>query len=197
MAGRPRQFDADDVLDAAVELFWRRGFEGTSTRDVATETGLTASSLYNAFGSKQALLDHAMERYERRITDALLGPLERSDEGMAALEAFVRGLGRWIAGDGKRGCMLINLMAEDGGSTPEVARRTHAYRERLRTAFQRALRRAEQADETEAGHAAARADLLVALVLGINVAARGGATAAELRRLVAGMRAQIRGWMVP
>ena len=197
MAGRPREFDVERVLDAAVELFWRGGFEATTTRAVAEETGLSASSLYNAFGSKEALLERAMERYERQITDGFLGPLEASEEGLAGLEAFFVGLRSWLGTRGRGGCMLINLMAEDGGGTPGITGRTRAYRARIRAAFVDALLRAEAAGEVKPGLATSRADLLVGIVLGLNIAARGGADRAEVQRLVDGALTQVRAWELP
>jgi TetR/AcrR family transcriptional repressor of nem operon len=62
---RPREFDEGTVLDAAVLCFWRQGYEATSVRDLVAQTGITAASLYNAFGDKRALyqtaLDHLVE----------------------------------------------------------------------------------------------------------------------------------------
>ena len=177
-----------------MEMFWRSGYEATTTRAVAERTGLSASSLYNAFGSKDALLEHAMDRYEQKVTNLLLGPLEASGQGLAALETFFVGLRSWLRTRGRGGCMLINLMAEDGGSVSGIAARTRAYRERMRAAFVDALLRADNAGEVESGLAMSRADLLVGLVLGLNIAARGGASRAEVQRLADSALDQIRGW---
>jgi len=61
--GRPREFNEMAALDAAVHCFWQRGYEATSVRDLTASMGLTAPSLYNAFGDKQALFVRALERY--------------------------------------------------------------------------------------------------------------------------------------
>ncbi|MEM6993327.1 MAG: TetR/AcrR family transcriptional regulator [Myxococcota bacterium] len=196
-AGRPREFDLDAALDTALELFWQEGFGSTSTRTIATRVGVSQSSLYNAFGSKQELLAVAMERYEARITASLIGPLEQSPDGSAALEAFIRGLGQWLGGAGHRGCMLINLMAEDGGATDEIARRTRAYRARLRSALMGAITRGEESGEFAPAQATLRADLLLGLILGMNIAARGGASGGELDGMVAAALAQLAGWKIP
>jgi TetR/AcrR family transcriptional repressor of nem operon len=60
---RPREFDEIAVLEAAVDCFWKRGYEATSIRDLAASTGLSAPSLYNAFGDKRTLYAKALERY--------------------------------------------------------------------------------------------------------------------------------------
>src|SRR5271168_2905013 len=60
---RPREFDEEVVLDAAVHCFWARGFESTSVKDLMERTGLTAASLYNAYGDKRAIFRAALDRY--------------------------------------------------------------------------------------------------------------------------------------
>ena len=63
---RPRAFQEDEVLDSAIECFWRRGLEATSVRDLAEHMGLNGPSLYNAFGDKRTLFARALERYATR-----------------------------------------------------------------------------------------------------------------------------------
>ena len=69
---RPREFDEGAVLDAAVLCFWKQGYDATSVRDLVEHTGITAVSLYNAFGDKRALYEKALKRYiEENIADRL------------------------------------------------------------------------------------------------------------------------------
>ncbi|MFB7718818.1 TetR/AcrR family transcriptional regulator [Nocardia sp. NPDC056100] len=67
--GRPRAFDRDDAVLAAARLFWRRGYSGTSTRDLTTALGLSTSSLYAAFGSKAGLFEEAVRTYAERYRE--------------------------------------------------------------------------------------------------------------------------------
>jgi TetR/AcrR family transcriptional regulator, transcriptional repressor for nem operon len=60
---RPREFDEQAVLDAALARFWSRGYEATSTRDLAESMGITGASLYNAFGDKRGLYQRVLEHY--------------------------------------------------------------------------------------------------------------------------------------
>jgi hypothetical protein len=64
MAGRPRTFDADTALENAMQVFWRKGYEGASLTDLTAAMGINPPSLYAAFGSKEALFRKAMDRYE-------------------------------------------------------------------------------------------------------------------------------------
>jgi TetR/AcrR family transcriptional repressor of nem operon len=191
VTGRPRSFDTVQVLDTALELFWLQGYRETSTRDLEAHLGISQSSLYNAFGSKQQLLDSALERYERRISDELLLPLEQASDGIGAIDRFFAGLGTWISTEGRRGCMILNLMAETADSDDHVASRTRSYRRRLRAAFRSALERERAANP---GTIDDEVQVLVTAVLGINIAARGGAKPTELRRSINALRRLVRGW---
>src|ERR1700719_853818 len=65
---RPREFDHGAALDAAMDCFWRDGYEATSVRDLAASMGITGTSLYNAYGDKRTLFGHALRRYTERST---------------------------------------------------------------------------------------------------------------------------------
>ena len=192
--GRPRGFDEERALEAAVELFWSKGFRNATTRDLESASGLTSSSLYNAFGSKQALFATALARYQSRITASLVGPLENDTEGLPALDRFFEELRDWLHREGRRGCMLVNMMAEDAGTTEEFASMAASYRARVERAFATALQRAADAGDVAPAGIEGRASLLLAQVLGINIAARAGATMEELTKLVGAARQQIAEW---
>lgn len=187
-AGRPRSFDDEQVLERALEVFWSNGYRMTTTRKLEQELGLSQSSIYNAFGSKRGLLLAALTTYEDRISTELVEPLEQAEEGLEGIDHFFDGLAQWVTHGGKRGCMIINLMAEDAGESVEITERTRAYRERVRGALEDALVRSDIAD------AGPKADLLYGMVLGLNIAARGGGLTAEVERLVASAHSVVGSW---
>lgn len=189
--GRPRQFALDDVLSRALVVFWSRGYRHTTTRDLAAELGLTQSSLYNAFGSKAGLLEAVLDRYQTTVDHTLLGPLRDAQDARTGLSTFLRDLGESMALDG-RGCLMVNLMADEAPTNPLVAARTKAHRDRVRASLRVAVDRL--GGDTAAATVEHRTDLLLATTLGLNIAARGGASATELRRLVAGVDAEIAAW---
>ncbi len=192
--GRPRRFEMDELLDSALELFWKRGYRATATRDLEAALGVSQSSIYNTFGSKQGLLEAALQRYEQLADQELVGPLEASDKGLEAIEAFFLALGHWVTHQGRRGCLLINMMAEDGGVTDAIKKRARTYRKRVRGAIRDGLVRAANSGEAIDVELDTRADLLLGLVLGLNIAARGGATSRELGSLLDAVRAQLHSW---
>ncbi len=192
--GRPREFDRDVVLAAAVELFWSRGYRATTTRDLERALGLRPSSLYNTFGSKRGLLDAALDRYEEMTDRELLAPLEGSGSGLEAIDAFFAALGSWVTNGDRGGCMLVNLMGEDGGATAELSVRCRGYRYRVRGALLASLEQAAESGEISRAGLGAKADLLLGLVLGLNVAARGRAARGEVESLLAAVRGLVGSW---
>lgn len=87
--GRPREFDEDKALDCALELFWRQGYEGTSIADLRKAIGITAPSLYAAFGSKEELYRRVLEHYLIGLGRCLVDALREERTTYAALERFL------------------------------------------------------------------------------------------------------------
>jgi TetR/AcrR family transcriptional repressor of nem operon len=105
---RPREFDENAVLDAAVRCFWSHGYEATSIRDLMEKTGLTGASLYNAFGNKRALFQTAIDRY---VEDTIADRIVRCEtlpprEAIAAF--FDEVVARSLNDPEHKGCMLVN-----------------------------------------------------------------------------------------
>ena len=88
---RPREFDETIALEAAIECFWQRGYEATSVRDLADKMGISAPSLYNAYGDKHALFVQALERYLDHSTRARIKRLEELAAAEASSPPFHRG----------------------------------------------------------------------------------------------------------
>jgi TetR/AcrR family transcriptional regulator, transcriptional repressor for nem operon len=116
---RPREFEEETVLDAAMRCFWDRGYQATSVRDLVNKTGITGASLYNAFGDKRALYRKALDRYvDRSIADRLqrcakLAPRE-------AIGAFLAEILKRSLGDREhKGCLLVNAAVEVAPHDPE------------------------------------------------------------------------------
>lgn len=182
--GRPRSFDTTAVIDRAVDVLWRDGFRGATTRRLGDELGISQSSLYNAFGSKARLQELALDRYEQRTATALLEPLEAETAGLDALRTFLCDLTAWISAGDRAGCMVINLMVDAPATFRE---RTSAYRARVRDALEGALDRAIRRGELTDIDAALYADVLFGQVLAINLVARDRDPAAVQRQLAAAL----------
>lgn len=172
--GRPREFDETAVLNAATELFWRRGFEAVSIRELADRMGLKTASLYNAYGDKRALYRQVLQRY---ATDALgwCGEsLAGHKRGLEALEALFFALAEDGATDShKKGCLIVNAGLETAPHDPEFQTIVAAVFRRLERFFRDCVLRG-QADGsvTRAQSADDLARLLLGAMLGVRVLAR-------------------------
>lgn len=182
-AGRPREFDEEAVLDRAVQTFWSHGPAGTTTRILETALDMRQSSMYNAFGSKQALLHRSLDHYLVRVEQELVTPLlEQRD--IASLERFLDALVDWISDQSHPGCFMLNAAAETPAQ-PEIVDRANRYRARVRTALAGAI-------EGEPASAAS-VDVVLAGVLGLNLAAASGAQHAELHTMADALKTYVRG----
>jgi TetR/AcrR family transcriptional repressor of nem operon len=192
--GRPRAFDADAALDAAMRVFWRRGYRAVTTRELERELGLGQSSITSAFGSKADLADAALARYLVVLGRDLLEPLRDGADGLAAIDRFLAGLSDWHCADGGRGCLVGRLMCDGAQVEPRIAARVAEHRTALRAALDAALARAAAAGEIPAGGLRERRDLVVAVVLGLNLAVQAGYDVTALRGLARAGRAQVASW---
>jgi TetR/AcrR family transcriptional regulator, transcriptional repressor for nem operon len=110
---RPREFDEEAALDAATAQFWSHGYEATSVRDLASVMGLTAASLYNAFGDKRALFERALERYVERGFRDRVRRFEHRLPPRDAIAAFFEEIVQMSVSDPHRkGCLIINSAME-------------------------------------------------------------------------------------
>ena len=133
--GRPRNFDEAAALDAAMQVFWQKGFEATSLDDLTKAMGLSRSSFYAAFGSKQTLFLRAVDHYSRRGLRSLKEVAETAEGDIvdAMLQALANPEG------GSRGCLLINCITELAPHDDQVADIGRRHLEAIEDMFAAAL----------------------------------------------------------
>jgi len=171
---RPREFDEGAALDAAVDCFWREGYEATSVRDLAARMGITGTSLYNAFGDKRSLFRQALQRYAERSTRERIARLESTFPPKEAVCAFLREIiERSLDNDDRRGCLLVNSALEVAPHDPELGAEVAARLGEIEAFFRRALT-AAQADGSVPPDREPMdlARLLLGVTLGLRVLAR-------------------------
>ena len=116
--GRPREFDEERALEAAMDEFWKKGYESTSLNDLCGCTGLHKGSLYQAFGDKHQLFMRSLNHYaEREFKDVAAAAFEQ-DSPLDSIRALVRTVCDHAA-EG-RGCLMINSLVELAPHDPEV-----------------------------------------------------------------------------
>jgi TetR/AcrR family transcriptional repressor of nem operon len=179
--GRPREFDKDTALDAAMALFWRQGYEATSLDDLTQAMGLSRSSFYGCFGSKHDTLVAAVRRYAGLRLAQLEGRVAAEPDTGKALRSAVTALAG--VGGGREGCFLINCTVELAPHDPEIESLSRQHLERLEAVVARLLARHVGAADTASVTAQARA--LLSLATGASVMQKAGATPAAINELLA------------
>lgn len=177
---RPKTFDDDVALDAAISVFREHGFEGTSAQMLVDAMGIGRQSLYNSFGDKAGLYAAAVRRYALEETQAHRAALRTGDRAIDGIRTMVDRIVR----EAGQPCLGVNSVAELGTSWPALNEIRATADRSLRTAIVAQVE-AAQAD----GDIAADVDpdivatWFVASFSGIRIAARGGASAEHLKSL--------------
>ena len=179
--GRPREFDPDRVEDAAMRLFWARGFDGVSISDVSDATGVNRRSIYAEFDSKENLFARAARRYMAGPGDYLVDALAQPTAHEVA-EAMVHGAAQTVSGE-IPGCLTV-------GRAPGLPELREATVHQLAERFDRAV-----ADgELVGADTVLLARWVLVVCQGIAVQARSGATREELQAVA---DLALAGWPVP
>ncbi|GAA5089746.1 TetR/AcrR family transcriptional regulator [Chryseobacterium ginsengisoli] len=110
---RTKEFNEEQALDKAIEIFWHKGYNGTSAQDLVTHLGLSRSSLYDTFGDKQKLFAQSLKRYQQQSQDKIADLFENSENIKETLlgifkEAIVESLEDRIT----KGCFMVNSSVE-------------------------------------------------------------------------------------
>lgn len=170
---RPREFDEDTALDAAMRRFWADGFAATSVRDLGDAMGLGQASVYNAFGGKRALFTQCLDRYLDANMRARIARVESTLPPRVALETFLTEVVQRSL-ESRLGCLLANAALEVAPHDAEIAA-VVAERMRELEAFFRRCVAAGQQDGTIRRNVdpADTARLLLTTVMGLRVMARG------------------------
>ena len=192
MVGRRRAFDADTALEQAMEVFWRKGYEGASLAELTRAMGIRPPSLYMAFGNKDGLFRRALDLYARKR-----GPfMERVLAAPTARGVAQRYLFGWAelaaGGEAPPGCLLVQgglACGEAGEGVPqELALRRAGPEAELRARFERARSEGDMPGEA---NPTALARYLSAVVYGMAVQAGAGATPTALRDIAS---VALQGW---
>jgi TetR/AcrR family transcriptional repressor of nem operon len=147
---RHKEFDEEEALQGAMEIFWSRGYEATSIRDLVDHMGINRQSLYDTFGDKHALFLRALDRYQEIETRKLFEPLEKSRSVKRGLKLLFEGVVEGsICGEGRRGCLMGNAMSELAGRCKQTAAKTRRNMMAVERAFYTALLRGRKAGDLQ------------------------------------------------
>jgi TetR/AcrR family transcriptional regulator, transcriptional repressor for nem operon len=170
---RPREFDEEAVLDAVVECFWSQGYESTSVKDLMERTGLTAASLYNAYGDKRAMFRVALDHYIERSIGVRIQRCEVLAPRDAIRSFFDEILRRSLTDRERKGCMVVNSALELAPHDAEIREIIAESLKRIESFFLACVTKG-QADRTigSSRPAAGVARHLLGVLMGVRVLAR-------------------------
>lgn len=185
---RPREFEPEDVVAKAMDLFWRKGYQATSVQDLVDETGINRASLYAAFGDKHGLFLRTLAHYARSVVPLRAGILEQPDASLPQIREYFTAVVNDFSGFGHgRGCLMVNSAIELAVHDPEIADRVADHLEQLEASFAGALGQAlERGEIPESSNVPALARFLMATAQGLMVVGKANPDPRLLNDIVDG-----------
>jgi AcrR family transcriptional regulator len=192
LKGRPREFDTEEALNAALKVFWRKGYEGASLSDLTEAMGINRPSLYAAFGNKEELFRKVLARYVEGPASFVLKALEEPTARGVAERVLIRGVELVTDARNPHGCLMVQGALVCGEAADSVRQELIAHRDALEAAISERFERAvAEGDLPADADPADLARFVVTVMRGMSVSAAGGASRQELRRVA---ELALRGW---
>ncbi|HDX9630367.1 TPA: TetR/AcrR family transcriptional regulator [Bacillus cereus] len=168
---RTREFDEDQVLDAAMQLFWEKGYEATSLSDLTSRMGIQRPSIYSAFGDKKELFEAALRRYTMSRASDVRNRLQSHSSVKESFSIFFADVvNEEYAGDLSKGCFCINTMVELAPHDERFEILTREHQMYLAVIFQETIERGIQSGELEVNtDAKSLAQALIVALIGLTV----------------------------
>ena len=192
--GRPRNFDMDQALDRALDVFWRKGYEGATVCDLTEAMGINPPSLYAAFGNKEGLFRKALDRYEAKHA-ALWNEALAAPTAYEAVKQLLEGSADSL-GDKRnpRGCLLVQAALCGGEECDPVTKELSSRRDASVALIGKRLKRAKREGDLPAGaDPGSLARFVVTVIHGMAVQAASGANRKQLEAVA---KTALRAWPV-
>ncbi|MRX37966.1 TetR family transcriptional regulator [Flavobacterium sp. LC2016-23] len=173
---RTKEFNEEKALDKAIEIFWHKGYNGTSAQDLVTHLGLSRSSLYDTFGDKQKLFSMALKRYQKQGEDYVRELLQESEDIKATLtEIFKQAVAESLEDRITKGCFMVNSSVELAMHDEEIAKIVNDNRVTMQDIFLKAVTKGQEAGQISTKqNARTLARFIFNNYTGIRVLARSG-----------------------
>lgn len=171
---RVKLFDREEVLQKAIELFWKQGYNATSINDLVSHLGLSRSSLYDTFGDKHELFEQAFEHYQKTNTDSLhayLNSQENVRHGLSQL--FVKSIDTALHDPDRKGCLMVNTTTEMVPGDEAIRQKLIENRNILEGMFEEFIAKGVKSGELNPDmDTSAVASLMFTIYNGLNVTAK-------------------------
>ena len=183
--GRPRGFSREQAVACALALFQKQGYEGTSLAELTQAIGISAASLYGVFDSKEALFEEAVELYQNSQGAFAAKALHDAPTAQMAIHDLIFGAAHQYARqDQPKGCFISTGVMQCGHEHSDIAKRMSQRRKDTRDLIKQRLDLGKQRGELkETADTAALAGFYAAILQGLSVQARDGASAADLEQI--------------
>jgi TetR/AcrR family transcriptional repressor of nem operon len=174
---RTKDFDEDEVLKRAMNLFWYKGYNGTSMQDLVDGLGISRSSMYDTFGDKHSLFMRSLENYKKIATAEMKAIVDNAPTAKAAIRRMLEyTITELLRDDQHRGCFLVNAGVEMAPHDAEVNKMLCDNDRQLETYFNEVIKKGQSNGEIPEGQSShALAQFILNSIKGIRVTAKSGA----------------------
>ncbi len=174
---RIREFNEVQVLEKARDIFWKKGYNATSMKDLVDGLGISRSSMYETYGDKEALFYKALEAYKIDEADSMVEMLMKSKTPLKEIQnVFSYTINSSIADKDKKGCFMVNTVVELSPTNKKVGGLTCANTKQLENAFAHLLEVGQEKGEINRRHTPKQqAKFIYNSIIGMRVAAKNGA----------------------
>lgn len=179
---RTKEFNEEQILDKAIDIFWHKGYNGTSAQDLVTYLGLSRSSLYDTFGDKHTLFVRSLGRYQEKGVAATKELIAQSDDMKEVLKGLLKQAVLESSQDTTtKGCFAVNSMVELALHDKEIARLLDQNRQDMEVVFFEAVKKGQELGQITKDHSAlSLSRFLYCTYSGIRVLSRSKETAKEV-----------------
>ena len=179
---RKKEFDEDELLEKAVNLFWQKGYNATSAQDLVDELGINRSSLYNAYTDKRTLFKMSLTHYQLKQTNAMIAMLARAENAKKALkQIFSRLIQESVEDSTLKGCFMVNTAVELASIDEEIGAIVNKNNKSVEDALAKLIEKGQHDGQFSTRHdPRALARFVFGNITAIRVTARTGADAKVL-----------------
>jgi TetR/AcrR family transcriptional repressor of nem operon len=173
---RTKVFDEEIVLNKAVNLFWEKGFNGTSAQDLVDELGISRSSLYDTYGDKYQLFKNSLLQYRKKFAGAMIEMIEKSND----YEKTLKDIFQYVVTESlqekcSKGCFMVNSSIELAPHNSEIAEIVNDNMKDIEEALFRLIKKGQDIGQFSTSHSArSLARFIFNTISGLRVASKSG-----------------------
>jgi TetR/AcrR family transcriptional regulator, transcriptional repressor for nem operon len=175
---RIKEFNEEQALDKAVEIFWHKGYNGTSAQDLVTYLGLSRSSIYDTFGDKHTLFIKALKRYENQAKEEVREMIAKSTDIKETIgQLFKQAILESFQDKITKGCFMVNTTVELAMHDPEIEQMVDKNRQNMEDIFFEAVKKGQDLGQiAKTNDARSLARFIFCNYSGIRVLSRSAGT---------------------